>query len=49
MPFITDQPLVRERDDKDWTVEEKIVYQGNTDRFTVDKGDNTDFASVAPW
>jgi hypothetical protein len=46
VPFVSGQPLVREVDDVDWTVQEPIVYRGATDTYTVDVGFHTDFASI---
>jgi len=46
MPFVSGQPLVRQSGDKDWIVEEPIVYRGNQESFTVPVGYRTDFASV---
>ncbi len=46
MPFVSGQPLVRQAGDRDWVVEEEIVYRGRTESFTVDVGFHTDFASV---
>ena len=46
MPFISGQPLVRQAGDRDWVVEEEIVYAGRAERFVVEVGFHTDFASV---
>jgi hypothetical protein len=46
VPFISGQPLVRQSGDRDWVVEEEIVYRGRTQTFVVEVGFRTDFASV---
>lgn len=47
MAFVTGpKVLVRQRDEKTWTLEEPVVYQGRDDTFTVPAGTVTDFASV---
>jgi hypothetical protein len=46
MPFISGQALVRQAGDRDWIVEEEIVYRGRRESFVVDVGFHTDFASV---
>jgi hypothetical protein len=46
VPFTSGQPLVRQCGDANWQVEEEIVYQGQNDRFVVEVGFQTDFASV---
>jgi hypothetical protein len=45
MPFIT-QLVVRELEDNKWELVEPLVYEGNKDRFVVERGFITDFASV---
>jgi hypothetical protein len=46
VPFVSGQPLVRQGGDRDWVVEEEIVYRGRTETFVVEAGFRTDFASV---
>jgi hypothetical protein len=38
--------LVRQFDEKSWTLDEEVVYQGKRDRFVIPAGTRTDFASV---
>jgi hypothetical protein len=45
--FLTGSTIdVRQLDDKFWVTLEPLVYQGETQRFVVPKGQRTDFASV---
>jgi hypothetical protein len=46
VPFISGQSLVRQSGDSDWVVEEPIIYQGSVEKFVVEIGFHTDFASV---
>ncbi|WP_219415536.1 DUF1353 domain-containing protein [Pseudonocardia nigra] len=47
MGFVTGpHVLVRQFDEKTWTLEEPVVYRGRTDEFVVPEGTRTDFASV---
>jgi hypothetical protein len=47
MAFLTGpHVLVRQSDEKWWTLAEEVVYQGRDQRFVVPPGTRTDFASV---
>lgn len=47
MSFVTGpRVLVRQVDERDWRLEEQVVYAGRDETFTVPVGTLTDFASV---
>ncbi|MFC9897849.1 DUF1353 domain-containing protein [Nocardia sp. NPDC127579] len=46
MPFVGGALVVEELDGKFWKLAESVVYQGETQEFTVPAGFRTDFASV---
>jgi len=46
MPFKTNEIKVCSYDDRNWILEEDILYKGKSETFVVPKGFKTDFASV---